>query len=63
MYSTQNRGKYVFAERFTKTLKNNTYKHETAISKNVYIYKLENRVNDYIDTYHTTIKMMSINIK
>ena len=36
IYSTFNEGKSVVAERFTRTLKNNIFKHMTAISKNVY---------------------------
>ena len=36
MYSTYNEGKSVIAERFIRTLKNEIYKHMTAISKNVY---------------------------
>ena len=34
MYSTYNEGKSVAAERFIRTLKNNIFKHMTAISKN-----------------------------
>ena len=36
MYSTNNEGKSVVAERFIRTLKNKIYRHMTAISKNVY---------------------------
>ena len=36
MYSTHNEGKSVVAERFIRTLKNKSYKHMTAISKNDY---------------------------
>ena len=36
MYSTDNEGKSVVAERFIRTLKNKIYKHMAAISKNVY---------------------------
>ena len=35
MYSTDNEGKSVAAERFIRTLKNKIYKYITAISKNV----------------------------
>ena len=41
MYSTNNKGKSVIAERFIRTLKNKIYKYMTAISKNVYIDKLD----------------------
>ena len=37
MYSTFNEGKSVVSERFIRTLKNEIFKHMTAISKNVYI--------------------------
>ena len=32
----------------------------TSISKNVYIDKLDDIVNKYIDTYHSTIKLISV---
>ena len=35
----------------------------TSISKNVYIDKLKNMVNEYNNTYHTTIKKKLINVK
>ena len=35
MYSTYNEGKSVVAERFIRTLKNKSFKHMTAISKNI----------------------------
>ena len=44
MYSTNNEGKSILAER-TKPLKNKIYKYMTAISKNVYIEKLTDIVN------------------
>ena len=37
MYSTYIEGKSVVAERFIRTLKNKSYKHMTALSKNLYI--------------------------
>ena len=37
IYSTNNEGKSVAAERFIRTLKNKIYKYMTLISKNVYI--------------------------
>ena len=57
MYSTHNEGKSVVAERFIRTLKNKTYKHMTAISKNFYYNVLNDIVDEYNNTYHTTIKM------
>ena len=63
MYSTNNGGKPVAAERFIRTLKSKIYKHMTSISKNVYIDKLDDIVNEYNNTYHTTIKMKPIDVK
>ena len=39
MYSTDNEGKSVIAERFLRTLKTKIYKYMTWVSKNVYIDK------------------------
>ena len=63
MYSANNEGKSVVAERFIRTLKNKIYKYMTSISKNVYIDKLNDIVNEYNNTYHTTIKMKPIDVK
>ena len=46
MYSTNNEGKSVVAERFIRMLKIKIYKHRTSISKNVYIDKLDDIVNE-----------------
>ena len=54
--------KSVLAERFIRTLKNSIYKHMTAVSKNVYIDKLNDIVNEYNDTYRT-IKMKPVDVK
>ena len=63
MYSTHNEGKSVVAERFIRTLKNKIYKYMTSISKNLYVNKLDDIVNEYNNTYHITIKMKSIDVK
>ena len=63
IYSIQNEGKSVVAERFIKTLKNKIYKYMTAISKNVYIDKLDDIVNEYNNTYHITTKMKPADVK
>ena len=63
MYSTHNEGKSVVAERFIMTLKNKFYKYMTSISKNVYIDKLDDIVNEYNNAYHRTIKMKPIDVK
>ena len=63
MYSTHNEGKSAVAERFIRTLKTKIYKYMTAISKNVYIDKLDDIVNEYNNTYHTTINMKPVDVK
>ena len=63
MYSTNNEGKSVIAERFIRTLKTKIYKYMTAISKNVYIDKLDDIVNEYNNKYHTTIKIKPNDVK
>ena len=62
-YSTHIEGKSVVAERFIRTLKNKIYKHMASISKNMYIDKLDDIVNEYNNAYHTTIKMKPIDVK
>ena len=57
MYSTYNKGKYVVAERFIRTLKSKIFKLMTAVSKNVYFDVLDDIVNKYNNTVHKTIKM------
>ena len=62
MCSTFNEGKSVVAERFIRTLKNNIFKHMTAISKNIYFDVLNDIVNKYNNTIHRTIKMKPIDV-
>ena len=62
MYSAYNEGKSVVAERFIRTLKNKLYKHMTAIGKNVYYDVLDDVVNKYNNTKHSTIKMKPIDV-
>ena len=62
MYSTYNEGKSVVAERFIRTLKNKLYKHMTATGKNVYYGVLDDVVNKYNNTKHSTIKMKAIGV-
>ena len=67
--TTNNEGKSVVAGRFIRALKNKTYKHMTAVSKNVYfdvntiftIYTISD--GKYKNTYHRTIKMKPMNVK
>ena len=63
MYSTNNERKSVDAERFIRMLKGKIYKHMISIPKNVYIDKLDDIVDEYNNTYHTTIKMKPIDVK
>ena len=63
MYSTYNEGKSVVAERFIGTLKNKLYKHMTATGKHVYYDVLDDVVNEYNKTTHSTIKMKPIDVK
>ena len=63
MYSTHNEGKSVVAERFIRTLKSKIYKHMTSISKNVYIDRLYDIVDECNNKYHITIKMKPIDVK
>ena len=63
MYSTHNDRKCVVAEEFIRTLKNKIYKYMTSVSKNVYIDKLVDIVNEYNNTYHKTIKMKPVHLK
>ena len=39
------------------------YKYMTSLSKNVYIHKLDDIVNEYNNTYHRTTKMKPVNVK
>ena len=55
MYSTHNEGKSFVAERFFRTLKTKFCKCMASISKNVYIDKLDDIVDEYNNTYHRTI--------
>ena len=48
MYSTHNEDKSVVAERFIKTLKNKIHRYMTSVSKNEYVDKLTDIVNEYI---------------
>ena len=63
MYSTQNKVKFVIAERFISTLKNKTCKYMTSVTKNMYIDKLDNIVNKYNNTYHNTVEMKPDDVK
>ena len=63
MYSTHNEGKSVVAERFIRTFKNRIDKYMTLTSKNVLIHKLDDIVNKYNNTCHSTINMKPVGLK
>ena len=63
MHSIRNKEKSVVAERFIRTLKTKIYKYMTSISKNVYINKLDDIVNEYNNIYHRTIQMKQLMLK
>ena len=62
MYSKHNEEKFVVAGSFMRTLNNKIYKHMTSVSKNVYIDKLDNIVNQYNNMHHSTIKMKPVDV-
>ena len=57
IYSTNNEGKSVIAERLIRTLKTKIHKYMTSISKNVYIVK------DHNNKYHTSTKIKPVDVK
>ena len=63
MSSTHNEGKSVIAGRFIRTLKKKIYKYMTSISQNLYIDKLDDMVNKYNNTHHSTIIMKPVDVK
>ena len=50
-------------ERFIRTLKTKICKYMTSVSKNIYIDKLDDIVNEHNSTYDKTIKMKSVDVK
>ena len=63
MYLIHKKEISVVPERFIRTLKNKIYKYMTSISKNVYIDKLDDIIDEYNNTYHRTIKIKPIDVK
>ena len=63
MYSIHNDEKSVVAERFIRTLKTKIYKHMTSVSKNVYINRLDDTLDEYNNTYHRAIKMTPVDVE
>ena len=56
MYSAHDEGESVVARRFIRTLNNKIYKCVTSTSKNGYIDRLYDIVNEYNNTYHKQSK-------
>ena len=63
MYLIHKEGKSVVAERFIRTLKTKIYKYMISVSKNVYIDKLDDIVDEYDNTYQRTIEMKPVDVK
>ena len=57
MYYTQNEEKSSVVERWNKTMKNKMWKMFSANNNTVYWDKLDKLVDDYNNTYHSSIKM------
>ena len=63
VHSTHNIDNSVVAEQFIRPIKNKIYKYMTSISKNVYIDKLDDIVNECNNTYHRisiTMKLIDV---
>ena len=58
MHLMLNDGKSVIPERFIRTLKNRIYEYMTSVLKNV----LDDIVNKYKNTFHSTIKMNPVTL-
>ena len=57
LYSTQNEEKSSVIERFNRTLKGKMFKEFTMKNNTIYTDILQNIVEEYNNTYHSTIKM------
>ena len=62
MYFTHNEMKSFVAEKFIRTIRT-LNKYTTSLSKNVHIDELDVIVNKYNNTYYSTIKMMTVDVK
>ena len=63
MCSTHNEGKSVVVERFIRTFKIRFTNMWLLFQKNVYIDKLYDIVDEYNNTYHSTIKMKPVGVR
>ena len=57
LYHTENEEKSSIVERWNKTMKNKMWKMVSANNNTVYWDKLDKLVDDYHNTYHSSIKM------
>ena len=62
MYSTHNKENCVL-ERFIRTLKKKNYKRMTTVSKNMYINKLDEIVDNYNKTFYRNEKMKTVDVQ
>ena len=63
MSSIHNEEKSAVVQRFIRTLKTKIYKYMTSVSKNVYIDKLDDKVNECNNGYRRAIKMKPVDVK
>ena len=62
LYSTQSEMKACIVERFNRTLKERMWRYFTESNNYRYIDVLDNLINSYNNTYHTSIKMKPIEV-
>jgi len=60
LYSTENAEKSSVVERWNRTIKENLFKYFTADNTNKYIDVLDDFVERYINTRHSSIKMTTV---
>ena len=63
IYSTHNEGKSVVSERFGRNLEPKFINIWLLCWKNIYIDKLADIVNNYNNTYHSTVKMKPADVQ
>ena len=63
MYSKHNEGESAVVEELITKLKSKIYKYIISISKNMYIGKLDNIVNEYNNAHHRTTKMKPVDVR
>ena len=58
----RDKGFEVYSTHLFRTLKNKVYNYMIAVSKNVYIDKLDEIIDKYKNIYHRTIKMKPVDV-